>query len=180
MSNLRVANYTYACLYDEWKDIIGYEGLYEVNKRGYVRNAVTKKLLRAGLGGVGYLTVSLTKDKLRKSFSVHRLVAIHYYDNPENKPMVNHKDGIKTNNHYVNLEWCTRSENELHAHAIGLKHTPNPARGLIQMDMDGNVVASFKSTIEAETYGFRSGNIACVCNGKRISHKGFKWAYINK
>ena len=76
--------------------------------------------------GNGYLrTTTVAKDGSRVSVLIHRMVAKVFVDNPDNKPFVNHKDGVKDNNHPSNLEWCTSSENSKHAYDIGLKTVPN-------------------------------------------------------
>lgn len=113
-----------------WLPVVGYEGYYEVSSLSRVRSVERvvnegKKgaylakgvVLRPGLGGTGYYTVSLCG----KSYKLHRLVAIAFIENPLNKDFVNHKNGIKTDNRIENLEWCTSVENNRHAFASGLK-----------------------------------------------------------
>lgn len=94
-----------------WKDIKGYEDLYEVSNLGRVRNKVRGNILYVKINHNGYCVVKLNKDAKRKDFFVHRLVAIAFIPNPENKRTVNHKDEVKTNNHVDNLEWMTTAEN---------------------------------------------------------------------
>ena len=119
-----------------WKDIEGYEGLYQVStcgnikslakprKNGNGRSYIQKeKLLKQSFTSTGYKKVELYKDGKRKSFKVHRLVAIAFIPNPDNKPEVNHIDGNKINNNIDNLEWVTSSENSIHAYETGL--SPN-------------------------------------------------------
>lgn len=116
-----------------WKDIKGYEGLYKVSNHGRVRamkktvktNGVVRvlkeKILKFSICRLGYSKHVLYKGKgTRKEFKTHRLVAIAFIKNPKNKPCVNHKDGDKENNYFWNLEWCTRSENSIHAYENGL------------------------------------------------------------
>ena len=146
---------------------------YLAHYRGYVRSLITGKLLKAGKSKAGYLTVSLRGS----TKTIHRLVAETFIPNPLNLPCVNHKDGNKLNNHVSNLEWVSYGENNSHAIRIGLKKSINQAKGVIQLDMNGNEVARFHSSEHA--VGFSSGNICHVCNGKRKSHGGFKWKYIN-
>lgn len=73
----------------------------------------------------GYYRVNLSRDGYQRGFYVHRLVAMFFVDNPDNKPCVNHKDGDKANNHYTNLEWCTDAENNQHAKEMGLFYGSN-------------------------------------------------------
>lgn len=95
-----------------WKTITNYPN-YEVSDAGEVRNVVTGKVLEPGLNSGGYHQVMLCPG--RKNMRVNRLVALHFIENPENKPCVDHIDRDKTNNHVSNLRWATRSENNLNA-----------------------------------------------------------------
>ena len=103
-----------------WKDIPGYEGLYQVSNYGnvrslnYNRTGQIKELKQCFKNGYCFIPLR------RKNYYVHRLVAEAFLENLENKSEVNHIDGDKYNNHVSNLEWCTRSENEKHKHRIGL------------------------------------------------------------
>jgi hypothetical protein len=115
-----------------WRDVVGYEGLYQVSNlgnikankrlvvspRGY-RTARERLLAQANSGG--YKLVMLCREGVRTNRSSHRIVAEAFISNPENKPDVNHKDGNKSNNRVDNLEWNTSSENNRHAFRTGLK-----------------------------------------------------------
>lgn len=94
-----------------WRDIPGYEGLYEVSSYGSVRNLVTGKLIKSSLKKDGYSRVCLSKNGLRKCMNIHRLVAQAFIPNPDCFPQVNHKDENKANNRVDNLEWCTSKYN---------------------------------------------------------------------
>lgn len=96
---------------EEWKNVIGYEGLYEVSNKGNVRNVRRNTLLRLTKTNYGYIQVSLYKNGIRTGLKVHRLVAEAFIPNPDNLPQVNHKDEDKTNNNVTNLEWCTAKYN---------------------------------------------------------------------
>lgn len=109
-----------------WKDIPGYEGIYQVSNSGLVRRiSISRggriKFIRPTKNPGGYIDVSLYKNSKRTHFRVHRLVASLFVENPNNLKEVNHKNGIKTHNHFTNLEWVTHSENNLHAFRIGLR-----------------------------------------------------------
>lgn len=92
---------------------------YTITKNGDIYNSKGKKL-KQHLNKFGYYRVSLFIDGKKVNQSVHRLVAKQFVKNPDNKPCVNHIDGCKTNNNYMNLEWVTNSENVKHAYKLGL------------------------------------------------------------
>ncbi len=106
-----------------WKNVVGYEGLYEVSNLGRIRNPRTS--IMKGAFYKGYLkTLLYTEDKPRKKrkmLHIHRLVAFAWIPNPENKPFINHINGLKHDNRIENLEWCTQKENIHHAYRIGLR-----------------------------------------------------------
>lgn len=111
-----------------WKDVFGYESLFEVSSEGNIRNKKTGRVLKQTIGSTGYLNVA-TKIGGRSGknvcFRMHRVVLQSFLGNQPGKE-VNHKDGIKTNNSLDNLEWVTRSENSRHAFDLGLA---KPASG---------------------------------------------------
>lgn len=118
-----------------WKDVEGYEGRYQVSSLGNVKSLsrlvggkpgrggskkINERVLKFGVGKTGYLSVSLRDGSSSKGCYVHRLVAQAFIPNPENKPTVNHKNGIKSDNAAHNLEWSTFSENTQHGYKTGL------------------------------------------------------------
>ncbi|HRQ17736.1 MAG TPA: NUMOD4 domain-containing protein [Agriterribacter sp.] len=116
-----------------WVDVIGYEGLYKVSNWGRVlslKRAVTYqgktynidgRLRKQMNNGNGYLNLTLCKNGISERIYIHRLVACHFIENTNSYKEVNHIDGIKSNNHSYNLEWCNRSMNLKHAFKSGLK-----------------------------------------------------------
>ena len=94
-----------------WKDVQGYEGLYQVSNLGRVKGLKRSKIRKLCNDRGGYLCVSLKKQGKAKNFKVHRLVAVAFIPNPENKPEVDHINAIKTDNNINNLRWVTAKEN---------------------------------------------------------------------
>ena len=97
-----------------WKDVKGYEGVYQVSNFGRVKRVTTGRILKGGKDKYGYLIVNLYKNSVGSIKTIHRLVAEAFIPNPENKPQVNHVDENKTNNSLDNLEWMTAKENTNH------------------------------------------------------------------
>jgi len=111
-----------------WKDIKGYEGLYQISNLGNVKSLNNykrkeNKILsnRPSSKKIWYLSVTLHNRGNNKGYLIHRLIALHFIPNPENKKMINHKNGIKNDNRIENLEWVTCKENIQHAYDTGLK-----------------------------------------------------------
>ena len=106
-----------------WKDVIGYEGLYQISNLGRAKRFYknkSEKILKPIKGHLGYMFYSFCKETKNKTYRIHRLVALHFIPNPNNYPEVNHIDGDKENYSIENLEWCTRSQNMKHGHTLGL------------------------------------------------------------
>ena len=122
-----------------WKDIIGYEGKYQVSNLGRIKSLArnikgghwntnrwfSEKILSLCKRGPGYLGVCLCENDKKKTYLVHRIVLQAFVDNTGNKPESNHIDGNKHNNRVDNLEWSTRSDNEIHAYKMGLAKPTN-------------------------------------------------------
>ena len=178
-----------------WKPIKDYEGIYEVSNYGRVKslerviyNSGTKNGLytihekiikqRINKKRYGYCELSLHKNGKEKRFKVHRLVAEAFIPNPNNLPEVNHIDGNKENNHILNLEWVTPSENQKHRHKLGNNKTSQKRVG--KFDKDGNLIVKYDSIIEAATLeGSPRVSIDNVLQGRRYTLKGFVWKYLD-
>ena len=174
-----------------WKNIKGYEGLYQVSSEGRVKSLertfidkigreryVKERVLKPGVTKDGYLIVVLCAGDKQKTHIVHRLVCQAFHKNPENKPCVNHIDENKTNNAASNLEWCTYEENNNHG-TRSERMAKTQSKPVGQYTRDGELVKVWPSPREAgKQGGFDSATISNVANGKRKTHKGFIWRYI--
>jgi len=108
---------------EDWRSLKGIVELgefYEISSLGNVRNATSNKLLTPYVKKNGYFQIDFRKKSIRKKYYIHRLVALAFIANPENKGEVNHKNGNKSDNTTNNLEWVTHKENLKHSHDIGL------------------------------------------------------------
>ena len=157
---------------EDSKHIEGFED-YLIFSAGKVYSLKRKKYLKPFNNTHGYYHVRLCKSGKPIYKYMARLVAQAFIPNPDNKPEVNHKDGIKANNDISNLEWVTHSENMLHAFATGLKEkTPNTGRPEIPINVYDYTTGQFLSfhpsqSDAARMHGLFQGNISQVLLGKR-------------
>ena len=154
--------------------IEGFEN-YEVSNLGKVRNIKSGKVLKPQLNRNGYLMHLLYENNKQKHLYLHRIIAIAFIDNPEEKPCVNHIDENKLNNDLSNLEWCTVKENNIHG--TRTKRVAEKCfKKVIQLDLNDNVLNEFESMTQAEQEtGASVSHISSCCNGKSKSAGGFKW-----
>lgn len=168
-----------------WKDIVGYEGLYQVSNLGRVKSLpktdrfgrlYPEKMKAQVNNGSGYLVVNLKHNGKQQMRTVHRLVAEAFIDNPLNCSDINHMDGNKQNNKVDNLEFCTRSFNMLHAVKLGL-HTDFGKRKVLCVET-GIVFDSIKSA--EQWVGVKGSRISNVCQAKRGAKTcgGYHWRYV--
>lgn len=184
-----------------WRPVVGYEGYYEVSNFGYVRSLdryanigySSKRLkigrrLKAWVGNNGYYMVSLSKNNKVKKHTVHRLVAEAFIPNPNNYPVINHRDENRLNNFVKNIEWCTQKYNMEYSNVIekGIekqcwkKANEVTSKPVIQYTKDGKFVAEFESVNEAQRKtGVNISQISKVCTNKKgyKSAGGYKWSY---
>lgn len=150
----------------------------------YSHTSRQKKLKR--FKSAGYYAFSLFKNGRRKTTHLHRILAIAFIENPENKAHVNHIDGDKCNNKLENLEWATPKENAQHAQDTGLARcwskgifggeAPS-AKPVKQFLRDGTVILWDCASDAVRSRGYDSGSISKACQGKQKTHKGSRWEY---
>ena len=175
-----------------WKDVEGYEGLYKISNLGDVYSYKSNKKLKPSKDKNYYLRVTLCKNKTKKQYKIHRLVACAFLPNFNNYPQVNHKDENPGNNNVNNLEWCDNKYNSNygtrnkkvsinHARLSGARH-PN-AKKVICITT-GEIFEYIKQA--AEKYGVYKQSISACCKGKLktagkdpITGEKLKWKYID-
>ena len=172
-----------------WKDIQGYEGLYQISNLGNVKSFWKDrngKIMKSCANKRVYYQVNLYSDsKPIKRFAVHRLVAQAFIENTKNLPQVNHIDEDKTNNRVENLEWCTAKYNmnfgTRSARGLETKKLRNSKKAeisVLQFTKDGKFVNEFPSISEAaRCTGINQGNICSCCKGRFKSAGGYIWKY---
>lgn len=181
---------------ERWKQISEFAG-YEVSDIGNVRslnyNRENKvKLLTPSFDRCKYLKVGVSKNKKLYNRYIHRLVAIAFLQNPEDKKIINHKNGIKTDNRVENLEWCTVKENNVHCiRVLGRKVPPPFFKGKKGSDIPYSrpvaqickktaiVLCEFESCAEAANKtGVDNSSIGKAAKGIQKSAGGYKWKYL--
>ena len=165
-----------------WRDIEGYEGLYQVSNKGRVKSLLgpCERILKPGIDTSGYLLVKLCKNGVALSKRIHRLVAQAFIPNPHNLPQVNHKDENKLNNCVNNLEWIRHIDNCNYG-------TRNERMGyslsipILQYSKSGDFIREWPGALEVErVLGINNGNINSCCRGRYKSAGGFIWRYKEK
>ena len=171
-----------------WKDIEGYEGLYQVSNYGRIYSLERTDSCGRKRGGcirapqqlpTGYYIVALFKNGVSKIFLLHRLVASHFLPNPSRLPVVNHKDRNPANNSVDNLEWCTQSYNVLYEDAAK-RAAITRYKAIAQYTVDGVFVKHWPSITEAAQYFNKdTAHIVSCCKGKRKTAYGYVWRYAS-
>lgn len=186
-----------------WKDIKGYEGLYQVSSLGHIKSLeritigknrhgeferiVPERILEGFYNKKGYVRIGLLKNGKVKMYLAHRLVAEAFIDNPENLPQVNHIDGIKDHNEVKNLEWCTPIYNIQHSYKIGLRNNVDEilknnrkkqSKKVAQYDMYGNLINIYASLNEASRKSeYGRNHILSCCNKKNKPY--YRWEFVD-
>lgn len=171
-----------------WRDIDGFEGRYQISSEGriksvdvYTIDTIGRRQLHRGK----FLKVRYDKDGYKKislydgkSYSIHRLVAQAFIPNPNNYPIINHKDENKQNNCVENLEWCSAQYNSMWG-TKRERHKEKVKKSVMQYDMDGTFIKKWDSIKDA-TYsivGHNSGRIIDCLKGRSVSAYGYRWEY---
>jgi DNA-binding transcriptional regulator YiaG len=180
--NLDIADIRYLCEYDnvekteQWKDILEYEDLYQVSDLGRIKSFRKRTFSSIRIlkpkHTRGYLFVGLCKNKKVTAKRIHRIVAEAFIPNPQNKPTVNHKKGIKTDNRVTEIEWNTILENNIHAYTSGLKK-PKKSVDCNFSKLSENEIKQIKKNENnlnqrelGELYNVSQSNISNILNNK--------------
>lgn len=178
---------------EEWVDIVDYEGYYQISNYGNIKSlsrkvlrgtyflTIPEKKIKSFINNRGYKVVTLHKNKITKSFLIHRLVAQAFIDNPLNYPYVNHKDENPLNNNSTNLEWCTQKYNVNYGNAqaklTSSKLEANKGYSIAQYSIEGNLINTYKSASQVEReLGFKTSPILHCCRGGY--YKNGKWQSV--
>ncbi len=174
-----------------WKDIPNFEGLYQINEKGEVKDLNRNYIRKNSISTTGYYSIRLRKNKKYKNFLIHRLIALLFIPNPNKYPIINHKDSNRLNNDIDNIEWCTHKQNTKamidQERNIApwkdkkgkLNHRSKP---VLQFDRDMNFIKEWENAMEIQReLGFLAGNVSACCRGnKNYSYAyGFIWKYKN-
>ena len=188
---------------EQWKDIIGYEGLYQISSYGRVKSLPRKgckgQIVKPSFTNSGYQQTHLCKNGKAVTKMVHRIVAIHFIYNPDNLPEVNHINECKTDNRVENLEWCTRLQNVRHGTGVkrmakahnykesAIKSAQNHdykaiarkrAKPVLQYSKDGKFIKRWDSLRDiTRELGYSCGNLSGACNGKFKYRYGYAWKF---
>lgn len=164
-----------------YKDVVGYEGLYQVsnlgNVKSFIKNNVNGKIIKPINNGTGYYRVGLCINNKQRYFLIHRLVANAFIDNPNNYNQVNHINGIKSHNNVNNLEWCNQSHNNNHAlksglrvHPIGDKH--KLSKKIINIQSGEIYYSALTLSLKL---GINRVTLYRMLNGRTINKTNFKY-----
>lgn len=165
--------------YDLARPIEGYNKMYYVTRDGCILSLISYmntgkiKVLNGYKRKNGYVDINLYLQDKPKSYRVHRLVAQAFIPNPNNFPVINHKDEVKHNNHVSNLEWCTDKYNLNYG-----KCQITKSKRVVQSDIFNNKIREWKSISEAEKHGYGGDYISKCARGLQKLYKRCRWSFI--
>lgn len=177
---------------EEWRAIKEYEGVYEASNKGRVRSLDRVTFTKRGEGFYtrrkgrvlaenkdkdGYPKVILSKDGITETAFVHRLVANEFVENSNNHPVINHKNEIKEDNRFENLEWCTIAHNNTYRNRAK-KAAKKQMKPVIGTDEKTGEEKYFKSISSVMGSGFNMAHVIACAKGRRKRHLGHTWEYV--
>ena len=191
---------------EEWRDIAGYEGYYQVSSLGRVMSMerwvqdrlgmkapyrIPPKILKPKRAYNGYLFVHLSKEGHAHPYRIHRMVAEAFIPNPDGLPTINHKDENKENNHVDNLEWCSIAYNNSYGTRLQRTATQPHNHAVVMLDMNGKQLRRFQSLNEAARHFIAEGisvvskkvtanNIRMVCQHRHKTAYGYRWEFADE
>lgn len=191
---------------ERWRDVNGFEGLYQVSNKGRVKSVERlinysddriyqyQSVIKKTSFNKGYVYVNLSKNSVSKSYKIHRLVAEAFIPNPDNKPQVEHIDTHRDNNYVWNLRWVTPKENQ--NNVLTIKHLSESQKGeknklygkygkehhsskpVLQYDLDGNFIREWECAMQIEReLGINHSNVAACCRGRMKSCNKNRFKY---
>lgn len=162
---------------EEWRDVVGYEGCYQCSSLGRIKSIRSNKILKQIVRTDGYLGITLCKDSNPKRYLSHRIISYSFIPNPNNYPIINHKNEVKTDNRVVNLEHCNYTYNNTYG-SRECWQTKKLSPPVCKFSLDGELLDSYNSVIEASNCNkYLATNINRVCQGIRATAGGFIWRY---
>lgn len=168
-----------------WKDIPEYENIYQASNFGNIKSIKRNIILKPIIRNDGYLFVNLSKNGKSKPIKIHKIIAKTFLNNLYNYPVINHKDGNKSNNKVDNLEYCSQSYNLKEAYRIGIRKANKTNVGkrkkILQINKNGKIINEWNSIKEASIQlHIKDSNISQVCKNKRNYAGGYIWRYVNE
>jgi len=179
-----------------WKDVIGYENLYQISNLGRIKNN-RGKILKLKTDTNYYLSIRLSKLNRKKYYLIHRLVATHFLPNPQNKSEIDHIDTNRQNNCVSNLRWVTKKENRnnpitlinyskakkgrVFSQETKDKMSKAKSKPIVQIHKSGLIIGVYDSAIQAsKELGIYQQSITACCKGKYKTCNGYQWKYLNE